>query len=470
METVVTTAVEMQSDANGVIQIVDEERMVEEAPNPLVNGINADHQLQPQPQQQQQQEQQQATLPKSQAPILFDMDLERMHVDLYKGKYLTPQEFLEDVEKIVHNAGVMVHEDTDRLYKAQAMLTAAEVSIHEFDAGLRIECERMASRERRRREEHRKQKDKERGKPDAAAQPVGTRRSARHNGQQPELKITDPLQLERKLKRQRSNEDVVMTPELSEDHGDEREAKRSKMSVSDDGDRDPLDLLGPGPLPRQPTVRFAADFPPVPNEHGGQFMNGISHYAQGMPPSPVPTKTAGFDSSLLNPAPGNLSPPPYFDGPPLPSLLQTFASTSSFTPNEMFPPIPTPENQANIYTPIPQTFAPQTPLLADDTLPPTTQPMPELEPTPNPMVVERTPTPPPEFHVNQDLVYSLKTELRDSTGLLTVEQLEQLRATCLGSVWRHRTEWNRDALVHELMDTVKEFVSEVNEDMESFSP
>jgi len=46
---------------------------------------------------------------------------------------------------------------------------------------------------------------------------------------------------------------------------------------------------------------------------------------------------------------------------------------------------------------------------------------------------------------------------------LTIEYLEQLRATCLGMVWRHRQEWNRDELVNELMAYVKEFVCEVKE-------
>ena len=36
--------------------------------------------------------------------------------------------------------------------------------------------------------------------------PVVARRSARNNGQQPELSITDPVKLERRLKRQRGEE------------------------------------------------------------------------------------------------------------------------------------------------------------------------------------------------------------------------------------------------------------------------
>jgi len=88
-----------------------------------------------------------------QAPSLFDMDLERMRTDLFRGRYFTPRDFLEDVYKTVHNAEVRAHEDQERLHKAQAMYTAAEVSIQEFDPQLALDCDRMAPRERQRREE-----------------------------------------------------------------------------------------------------------------------------------------------------------------------------------------------------------------------------------------------------------------------------------------------------------------------------
>ena len=80
------------------------------------------------------------------------------------------------------------------------------------------------------------------------------------------------------------------------------------------------------------------------------------------------------------------------------------------------------------------------------------------------MVVERPPTPPlPEFHVSQFLLSELYQLLKDRTAGLSIEQLEQLRATSLGTVWRHRKEWNRDALVQELLKDVREFIEEVGE-------
>src|ERR1700691_6341027 len=101
----ITTTTEVQTGPNGVIEIVDEERTIEQGASGAVNGVNGE---------QQQQQQQQQMMIEPQQPALFDMDLERMHIDLYKGKYLTPQDFLDDIGKIVHNAGVRMDEDPDR--------------------------------------------------------------------------------------------------------------------------------------------------------------------------------------------------------------------------------------------------------------------------------------------------------------------------------------------------------------------
>jgi hypothetical protein len=80
------------------------------------------------------------------------------------------------------------------------------------------------------------------------------------------------------------------------------------------------------------------------------------------------------------------------------------------------------------------------------------------------MIIERTPTPPlPDFHVDDMLLSELHKQLVSRTQPLNVEQLEQLRATCLGSVWRCRVEWERDGLVRELMGVVKEFVEDVGD-------
>ncbi|KAG2741444.1 hypothetical protein P692DRAFT_20956500 [Suillus brevipes Sb2] len=204
---IIATTVTVQAE-NDVVDIC--EQVIQEQPNGIVNGIHPDpepieHSEPPQP-------------PHPPQPQLFDMDLERMHVDLYKGKYLTPHDFLEDINKIVFNAAARAHQDPtgDRLYRAQAMLTAAEVSIQDFDAQFKHECQRMAEQERKRREEHKKAKGKGRAGEDAQNGAAAPRRSARHNGQQLEITITDPLQLERRLKRAHSTERHSGSPESAD--------------------------------------------------------------------------------------------------------------------------------------------------------------------------------------------------------------------------------------------------------------
>jgi ATPase family AAA domain-containing protein 2 len=243
---IVATTVEVQADPNGVAIVVDEEQTLEQ----IVNG-NADGPSDGQHQQQ----------IVEQLPTLFDMDLERMHAELYMDKYIVPQDFLDDVQKIVHNADIRMQEDPERFYKAQAILTAAQVSINDFDPQLRLECDRMAPRERKRREERKKSRPKGKVPEDAdngATYAPGTRRSARNNGQQPELSITDPLKIERRLKRSRVTETGVECVPSEEDESDSQTTKRSKVNMETSDDNDPLDILGPtSSQPQQMTVRFA---------------------------------------------------------------------------------------------------------------------------------------------------------------------------------------------------------------------
>ncbi|KAG7096390.1 hypothetical protein E1B28_003833 [Marasmius oreades] len=525
-------------------------------------------------------------------PKLHDMDLERMHSELYRGRYLTPQEFIDDIRKIVRNTALCAEEDLERHYRAEAMFNAAEVSILEFDATFRLECERMAVRERKRREEYKKSKvrAKEKEKEKAGGNGngsdngngngfMGTRKSARHNGLQPELGITDPVKLERRLKRQREEGGGGTDSHGSEDEKDEnRDPKRSKMFVYDEN-RDPLEIATPprqhssvrfapltiepmqslvpqpapsihiaakaGPSvqpqqphplhpmhsmypqdmshptqpfqpmqahyplqshqplppmqPHQPTQLFnqpSQDFYPVSvnqphfghpsrsthspypiqhelsgsqqhsnvwqqnNEQSSRFPSNFipgpgdqrERERDGMLVDPVhgqfgtaaqqQPRSSGFDPSLLNPLSEEMPihstpvPPPVIDDDPFLSmpLPQQSIRIKSTSPH------PHPSK--------PSSKSPEPPRDRD------------REPSPMPGV-ERTPTPLPEFHVDENLLAQLESSLRLHTSTLTIEQLEQLRATCLSCVWRNRREWDRGGVVRELQDVVSDFVVEV---------
>jgi len=542
-DTVTVAAIEVHQGPNGVIDITDDHAtQPAEGSSGPINGMIM--------------EQQQIM---QQLPPLFDMDLERMHAELFKGRYLTPQDFLEDVGKIVHNADVRSHEDLDRLYRAQAMFTAAQVSIQEFDPQLRLESERMAVRERQRREQNRKSKGKEKAHDNQlnGGAPVGARRSARNNGQQPELSITDPVKLERRLKRQRGEECSG-----GDSHGSEeelngageggRDAKRTRI-IDDDDDRDPLDTIGVTPG-RSHVVRFATgaiepmapltalspspsrpanyySTPSIPlnynntpapstpynnipapanynNVPGPSSAPSVSYGSMPAPSAPYnnipappanyhnnppafhpdqmvvdqsPSRPSGFDPSLLNPMPSTQAP---FHPPPF--IPRPNDSTFNFPMMVMDPadpfttrtaqgqPMSFTEMLAKTPTPPALNLAPPQPLPSRRTPTPhirTPEPERVLTPVPvlEPMVieVERTPSPPlPDFHVDLGLIEDLRQTLRDSTASLAIEQLEQLRATCLGNLWRHRSDWDRDALVRELQGVVKGFVEEVDCDSE----
>ncbi|KAF5336968.1 hypothetical protein D9611_002981 [Ephemerocybe angulata] len=600
-----------------------------------------------------------------QRPILYDIDLDRMHNELYRGHYFTPQDFLDDVGKMVHNADVRAHEDLDRLHKAQAMFTAAQVSLLEFDAGFRMECERMKARERQRRDERRKEKGKERekdggGSGEDRTDGIQTRRSTRNNGAPADLiSMTDPVKLERRLKRQREageNSGAERDTSASAEEaglggaGGQPHSKRSKMVLDDDEDelRTPMSHArhnvrfapAPGmphfmePIPGQgqnhlgPPRNFMPSGSPMTNyqmhhQHHPQHLQQPpsqpifhpghpqhpqhqqhpqhfqpqpnhnfppQHYNAQPPPQPhfLPSdhmvmdghdqrghSQHGFDPTLLNPVQSNdmsqgfnghmgfspsnerfnpaggptspLGPHPnLFNGAGPSGPMQNNFGPNPPYPQQQFhqPQIPPPDWQQQ--QPQQSTHQqqgrslPHMPVFNDDpndpfsspaqpqrqhqgylnTDPQQTQhqvqqlqvpqppqqqqapspsrltsilrasrtPEPERRPTPTEgapssvesaaaatagekekeepvaMVVERSPSPPlPDFHIDEDLLQELRDKLKDTTGSLSIEQLEQLRATCLGEVWRQRKEWDRDPLVKALLKSVDEFLEEVKE-------
>lgn len=294
-------------------------------------------------------------------PQLHDIDLERIHADIYRDRYLTPDQFLEDIGKIVFNAEMRKNDDLERYHKAQAMYTATELSLSEFDPTLRLECARMAEREHQRRRERREARDKTKngngkndgGNKDGSSYAPGTRRSARNSGLQPELSITDPVGLERKMKRQRSTEVGESCNNSGDDTAtaaaDDRASKRSRLQaiteedvagVVSDHDLDSLNIIGPTSSQVQPSaVRFIdctqnnspAPFSPTPTPTpiGPSII---------IVPDSTTRPSPGFAPHLLNPAP-----PPA----PIPSLYSHLSAMS-----ESFSSYPNPStSNTNVFAP-----------------------------------------------------------------------------------------------------------------------
>jgi ATPase family AAA domain-containing protein 2 len=411
-----------------------------------------------------------------QVPHFYDMDLERMHVELHKNRYLTPQDFLNDVGKMVHNAVLCHSEDLERLHRAQAMYTATEVSIQDFDLQFRTECERMAVRERQRRSERKKEKEKakEQGA-DAAGETYapGTRRSARHNGQQPEIAITDVTKLERtaRLKRQRSTGLSGGSQASGDEISDGRDAKRSRVNSEEDVVMDSVEPC---------SSQQASVYVSCPQTDANSVNVNPNGYGGLLPDVPPAVMGGGFDPSLLNPAPSHSDQSPYrhFLSPSSTPVAPSPLAEGSQPPPS--PPSPHPTEQASS-SQLPLT-SPTAILNTDESLasvtliagelsanaPPVPPPPPELDC--EPIEVDCEPTPLPDFHLNQDALMHLRRDLRDMTDLLSVEQLEQLRASCLGRVWAHRSDWDRNNLIDELGKLLRDFVDEVRADFEGDMP
>lgn len=461
-------------DEHAVVEVIeDAPAPAQEVPMEAINGTDPELHAEPPASQLQAQAQLQVQPPiQFQPPPLYDMDLERMHMDLYKGKYLTTQDFLDDIHKIVHNAASRIHQDHDRFHKAQAMLTAAEVSMQEFDPQFKLECQRMAERERKRRDERKKAKGKhptsEAGQNGTYA--PGTRRSARHTGQQPEMSITDPLQLERRLKRARSGDRPSGSPESSEENkaegsGTPRQPKKRLRTIHSD---DELDLLVPASSQRSktPTVRFADagqthgdELPVIPQPSTDPSSVDAPSDAMTID-SPAPRRS-GFDPFLLNPL------PPEEDMMRSASLAPLLNGTTSSSGGHDLTSHPSPQQNDNPQTPVTSQPAHRS------SRTPSVQPLPEPDMLPViPPLREptRSPTPLPNFHVNEASLLNLQFQLKTKTSHFPVEQLEQLRATCLSSIWHHRAEWDRDCLVQELLDVLDKFLEDCSAGMSEVAP
>lgn len=97
---------------------------------------------------------------------------------------------------------------------------------------------------------------------------------------------------------------------------------------------------------------------------------------------------------------------------------------------------------------------------------PTTAPSQLSQPEPGASTSTTVPPPKvvhPPFVVPGETLAALRRTLINATSAFTVEQLEQLRATCFDKIWRHRADWDRTACVQEVQRAVDGLVVEVDE-------
>lgn len=86
--------------------------------------------------------------------------------------------------------------------------------------------------------------------------------------------------------------------------------------------------------------------------------------------------------------------------------------------------------------------------------------LPTTQPSDYPSQAAQRPTSPilPDFTINQSLLANLSDNLGRGTAHLTIEQLEELRATCLDCIWRRRGDWDRSTMLSEMITSVSQYM------------
>ena len=97
-------------------------------------------------------------------------------------------------------------------------------------------------------------------------------------------------------------------------------------------------------------------------------------------------------------------------------------------------------------------------IVMDEPTPATIEPIPEIGDIAT--VPPPRPTYPP-FILPTSSLSTLQSTLTHATSSFNIEQLEQLRASCFDTIWKHRAEWDRTGCLVEVGRVVDGFVGEV---------
>ncbi|KAL7411003.1 hypothetical protein BDY24DRAFT_398331 [Mrakia frigida] len=393
-----------------------------------------------------------------------DIDLEKMHSKLYYDRYLTAEQFLEDLNKIVENAE-LDYNDTERLWKAKQMVNQASLLVDAAcDAQFRLDCQRMAQREADREKEKvaaSKGKGKEK---EVVADPKSIRHSTRGSGKGPEFVATDPVALERLLKRQREGSMTRTNSGNSVTRGSEdvdMELPPLKRPRADELDASSFPVAGPsGTSGAAATTNGDVEMEdgtshqPLPHHHPLAAPFLTSHEIAPVFPTTEPLVEPSSSSSVVVLVPSSSRPgSPVVEVPTLPGT--PIAYQSILPASSLFQGSPSSVSSDSTLTTalaaLPSALIPNPP---------------HVEPEPVVVEPEVPPPPPPTFVLPSEAFESLTDLLAARTNKLNVEQLEQIRAMLLDCVWRKRADWDREEMISEMGEIVEEFVGEVEADMD----
>jgi hypothetical protein len=354
-------------------------------------------------------------------PHFHNIDLDKMHRRLYRGRYLTPDDLLTDLARIVNNAELAgaVAGEIEQEQRAQAMLNHARVMVDQAcDVQFRLECARMAEREgERMRKEDAEKKEKDGETTEAPPAPSTPLR--RVDGGAGEMELDDAGGAERQLKRQRTASAPGSRSRTPVEHDmHEPHPKRARNDLEENGER-PMDGEGDDLRDRPAAAGdrlTEADILAT----DGDFEAGVSSNV-------IMEGVEGADHRLEH-VPGGTD--------------MSFPTHPEMT-------VPSSPIRNGNHAPVETNGIHSDPFVSNSA---------------QPVAPDALPTPPPEprprFIIDDHAVELLAMFLRVKTSDLNVEELEQLRAACFDVVWRARREWNREALVGELQELAAGFVEE----------
>jgi len=408
----------------------------------------------------------------------YNTDLDLVNDRLWNGYYLTPDQFVYDIQCIVHDSKTWP--DRDRANRAEEMLVNVQSYVSEgFDETLILECQRMAEREYERQKilhaekEAKKKKRAERAEEKArlaaaAAAAAATPEPVEHDGptklieELPDVQMTEV------------NGDGVHRTMTSVDIDDQFVPESSpfgSQSIPPDVNAR-LEPRSVSPTKTQPyeLLPQSDSNPPFYNAKTTQTLP----YVHGDPAMPQPPQYPQPPHShhqfpvTYQPNPGMYPQPAYTET----SLTHQFRANVAINMGNYATPQHNPNSNPPHHQPIVQFFPPQPgqpagqpaysarPPVSNHTQPPPVTPQRNPSPIRNPQPRQSV-VPHPTVKRDPARVERLLKDLTHLTEGFTLEQLEQVYAACMDVIWRQRHEWDRTVAIAETEKCIRRVLNEI---------
>ena len=386
---------------------------------------------------------------------IYTMTLEKMQKKLYYDGYLSVSMFLEDLARIIHNAGEAKSVDAERFVKAGQMQNLANVLLEQLvDPAFKAECEAMAVRQRARDAKAREEAVEH--PPHSArrsfSHPQGPERhSSRIAGEQPEHRIPVDVSVIEREERKRArhsdsdksdNQDnqgrdkrVRVHDGLADDHEADAEVAPPQTAASGD----PVIADPSQPLESANTLPRSADLelaPPALDKAADKHTSAeqpaaVNGHAETSPGPTLPLSNVverAADQFVLAPSPA-------------PTV-----GTGSGRAQQVHGGVPADAPLIGGAAPAPETaVAPMSATTHETSKDPTSEP-PEWH---------------PPYELDEGYLAKARIALAKDTDFFSIEQLEQLRAVYFDVIWTTRSDWRRTEVIYKVLSAGEVYCHQV---------